>query len=183
MATTQEEGCHITDTSNWSSTQSSSGTRTPLEGWSDVGSETTERAPEDEAFVKFQELSDAADHTEGFTEYLKLLMEVNSHNKHRFVGILAGGDCVEATELLHRRYSQLVSDLERLLHVPRQRQSLEHVVPVLHPPLASPATGQAAPLQGVSDCHEDRSLEAIFSEIGSEVTDEDVARLIRHWTS
>jgi len=98
------------------------------------------------------------------------------------MGIL-GEDCTEATELLHNRYLHLVNDLGKLLHIPQQESSLEHVVPVLDSPLTSSATGQAAQLQSMSNCHEDRSLEAIFNEIGSEVTDEDVARLIRHWTS
>ena len=156
---------------------------TPLEGWSDVGSETTERAPEDEAFVKFQELSDAANHTEGFTKYLEMLMQVNSHNKHGFVGISGGGGYAEATMLLHTRYSRLVNNLGKLLHIPQQEPSLEHVPPVLGSSMPAPVTYQAAHSQSVSSCHEDKALEAIFSEIGSEVTDEDVARLIRHWTS
>lgn len=182
LATTQEGDYHITDASNWSSAQSSSGKMTPLEGWSDIGSDTTKTIREETAPILFQELKDAAKLTENFTRYLELLMRVNMRNKHKFVGLL-GQSCAEATECLHENYSHLINNLDKLLHAKQRRSSLEHVLPTCGSPLASQATDQIVNSQDVSNRHEDRALEAIFSGVGSEVTNEDVARLTRHWAS
>lgn len=64
-------------------------------------------------------------------------------------------------------WSDVGSDTTEKIHEPHSFRVIDHV----------------ASSQGVSECHEDRSLEVIFSEMGLELTEEDVSRLIRHWTS
>lgn len=179
---TQEAYCHVTEASNRSTRQSSPGIMTPLEGWSEVGSETTETISEEPAPILFQELRNAARHTKDFTRYLQLLMSTNMRNEHIFAGLL-GERCAEATECLHRRYSQLVDDLEKLLHIPRRGPSLQHVPLAPGSPFASQANTQAARSQSMDESHEDMALEAVFNEMGSDITSDDVAKLARHWLS
>jgi hypothetical protein len=180
LATAQED-CDVPDANNVSSTQASPGVVTPLEGWTDVSSDSIEKIGEETTCITIEELDMAVKWTQQFLKFMGLFMRGGLGDMCTSAGAHEE-DCAEMAENIRRKYSYLRNNLDGLLHVTQQGPLLEHLSPARGRPLASQSTDQAANLQSVSDCHEDRGLEAIFSEIGSEVTDEDVARFARHWT-
>jgi hypothetical protein len=180
LATTQED-CDVPDANDLSSTRTSPGMVTPLEGWTDVGSDSTEKIGEETTCITIGELDMAVKWTQQFLKFMGLFMRGDLGDMCTSAGVHEE-DCAELAENIRRKYSFLGSNLDGLLHVKQRGPLVEHVSPARGRPQASQSIDQAANLQSVSDCHEDRGLEAIFSEIGSEVTDEDVARFARHWT-
>jgi hypothetical protein len=145
--------------------------KTPSEGWSEVGSDTT------------KELSKAAEHTEEFTRYLEVLLKNNTNtNTNPKNTASPEGEYAEKIEDLHRKYSQLVNDLQRLLHVTQQEPLLEHVSSTQISPLTSQRTNQAIYSDSLRDRLGDQVLETFFSDISSGVKAEDIARLTRYWT-
>jgi hypothetical protein len=166
--------CDIPDADDLSSTQASAGVMTPFEGWSDVGSDLTEKICEEPTPITYNDLHEAAKCTGQFAKFLELLMKGE-------IGGVEEGACAETTELIHRRYSILRWELNQFLRVTQRGPLVEHVSPARGRPLPSQSSDQAANPQSAGDYHEDRALEEIFSEIGSEVTNEDVARFARHW--
>jgi hypothetical protein len=172
----------MTNASDSPSTQPTPGMMTPLEGWTDVGSDTTETISKDFNPIRPHDLSAAAKHTEKFARFLELFSKTGFRDTLRSTAMLEA-DCAPVTVCVRRRYSEFANDLEQLVHMTRRESSLEHVSSAHGSPLPSRETAHAVQSQGASDCHEDRALEAIFNEIGSEVTNEDVARLARHWAS
>jgi hypothetical protein len=183
FATTRESDCHTTVTSDWSSTQSSPCMKTPSEGWSEVGSDTTKEIYEETTPIMFHELSKAAEHTEEFTRYLEVLLKNNTNtNTNPKNTASPEGEYAEKIEDLHRKYSQLVNDLQRLLHVTQQEPLLEHVSSTQISPLTSQRTNQAIYSDSLRDRLGDQVLETFFSDISSGVKAEDIARLTRYWT-
>jgi hypothetical protein len=118
--------------------------KTPSEGWSEVGSDTTKEIYEETTPIMFHELSKAAEHTEDFTRYLEVLLKNNTNtNTNPKNTASPEGEYAEKIEGLHRKYSQLVNDLQRLLHVTQQEPLLEHVSSTRISPLTSQRTNQA----------------------------------------
>jgi hypothetical protein len=181
LATTQEADCHITDASNLSSTQASPGVVTPLEGWTDAGSDSTEKIGEEPTCITSEDLDWAIKWTKQFLRWLELFMDGSLGNICNSAGVREE-DCAEMAEGIRRKYSNLRYDLDKLLHVTQRVPLLEHLSPTRGCPLASQSTDQTANPQSVGGCHEDKALEAIFREIGSEVTNEDIAIFARYWT-
>jgi hypothetical protein len=181
LATAEETDRHVTDASDYSSTQSSSGMMTPSEGWSEVGSDTTEKVCEDSSPITLTEFNNIANCIRDFASSLDLLKACEFNDFNNFVGARRTWGCAEMTECIQESYSQFVNDMDQLLRVKQQGPLLEQISPPEDPPQVTQVTYQAAHPHNASHCHEDRALEVIFSGIGSEVTDEDVEKLARHW--
>jgi hypothetical protein len=152
---------------------------TPSEGWSEVGSDTTEKVYEGSPPITLSEFNNITKCIRDFASFLDLVKTCESNNFNNFGA--RKWECAEMTECIQGRYSQFVNDMDQLLRVKQQGPLLEQISPSDDPPQISQVIDQAAHPHDVSGCHEDRALEVIFSGIGSEVTDEDVERLARHW--
>jgi hypothetical protein len=154
---------------------------TPSEGWSEVGSDTTKKIYEETTPIMLHGLSNAAKHTGEFTRYLEVLLKNNANINTKDTASPEGA-YAEKIEGLHRKYLQLVNDLQRLLHVTQQEPLLEHVSSTRVSPLASQRTDQTTYSHSLRDRLGDQVLERFFSEISSGVKAEDIGRLTRYWT-